>query len=381
MRYLDEYRDAAKVRLMADEIARSTTRTWSIMEVCGGQTHSILKHGLDQLLPSEIELLHGPGCPVCVTAVATIDHAIHIAHQPGTVLCTYGDMLRVPGTSTDLMTAKSLGADVRILYSPLEALRLAETLPDRQIVLLAIGFETTAPAHAMAIHAARKRGLVNFSALVAHVLVPPAMESILRDPEHRVDAFLAAGHVCSITGYRDYHRIAREHRTPIVITGFEPLDLLDGIRRAIQQLERGDSRVENAYARVVTESGNTTAQSLLSEVFECTDREWRGMGGIASSGWQLTPAYRELDASRRFPFRRGLPQTSPADRCRAGDVLCGRIKPTQCDAFGTQCTPDTPIGAPMVSHEGACAAYFWYRNLEHAPNNLADQPPDRPNSL
>lgn len=380
MRYLDEYRDGARVRQVADAIARSTKRAWSIMEVCGGQTHSILKHGLDQLLPAEIQLIHGPGCPVCVTPVATIDHAIYIAEQPRTILCTYGDMLRVPGTHTDLMTAKSLGADVRVLYSPLEALRLAESHPDRHVVLLAIGFETTAPAHAMAIHAARQKGLVNFSALVAHVLVPPAMESILEDPEHRVNAFLAAGHVCSITGYSDYHRIAQEHRTPIVITGFEPLDLLDGIRRAIQQLERGESIVENAYARVVTESGNTIAQSLLREVFECTDREWRGMGRIASSGWQLTPAYRELDASHRFPLREGLPQATQKDLCRAGDVLCGRIKPTQCAAFGTRCTPDSPIGAPMVSHEGACAAYFWYRNNEDAPNTLASQPPDQPNS-
>jgi len=362
MRHLHEYRNGDVARRIAEEIMRITTRPWSLMEVCGGQTHSILRHGIDQLLPESIELLHGPGCPVCVTPLETIDKALAIASQPNVIFCTFGDMLRVPGSEGDLFTIKSRGGDVRILYSPIDAVRMAMKHPDRQVVLLAIGFETTAPANAMAIRIAKQQGVKNFSALVSQVLVPPAIRAVVAAPSNRVQAFLAAGHVCTVTGYQDYHAICDTHRVPIVVTGFEPLDLLDGIRRAILQLEKGEARVENAYERVVDQDGNMPARAVLEEVFEVCDRPWRGIGVIPMSGYRLRHAYQEWDAEQRFDVAQISPEEPPV--CRAGEVLRGVLKPHQCPAFGKECTPRTPLGATMVSSEGACAAYFHYGTLE-----------------
>jgi hydrogenase expression/formation protein HypD len=328
------------------------------MEVCGGQTHSILRNGIDQLLPPGLELIHGPGCPVCVTPLEVIDKALAIAARPGVLFTSFGDMLRVPGSERDLFRVKSEGGDVRVVYSPLDALQLARAHPDREVVFFGIGFETTAPANAMAVHLARREGLRNFSMLVSHVLVPPAIDAIMRAPANRVQAFLAAGHVCSVMGFWQYPPLAATHHVPIVITGFEPLDVLEGIRRAVRQLERGEARVENAYERVVTFDGNRAAQAVLDEVFEVTDRTWRGIGTIPGSGWRLRDAYREFDAELRFDV--GSIRTRESPLCRAGDVLQGAIKPNQCAAFGTACTPRTPLGATMVSSEGACAAYYNY---------------------
>jgi hydrogenase expression/formation protein HypD len=367
MKYLSEFRDGAIAQRLAAEIRQVTTRPWAIMEVCGGQTHSILRNGIDQLLPPEIELIHGPGCPVCVTPLDVIDKALAIAARPGVIFTSFGDMLRVPGSDRDLFRVKSEGGDVRVIYSPLDAVQLARTNPDKQVVFFGIGFETTAPANAMAVHLARKEGLTNFSMLVSHVLVPPAIDAIMRAPNNRVQAFLAAGHVCSVMGFWQYPPLATEHRVPIVITGFEPLDVLEGIRRTVRQLEAGEGRVENAYERVVTFDGNAPAQALLSEVFEVTDRAWRGIGVIPKSGWRLREAYREFDAAARFDV--GHINTSESTLCHAGEVLQGAIKPNQCPAFGRECTPRTPLGATMVSSEGACAAYYNYGRfvtLEHA---------------
>jgi hydrogenase expression/formation protein HypD len=358
MKYLTEFRDGAIARRLAAEIRQATTRPWAIMEVCGGQTHSILRNGIDQLLPPEIELIHGPGCPVCVTPLAMIDKALAIAARPGVTFCSFGDMLRVPGTDRDLFRVKSEGGDVRVVYSPLDAVALARADPSRQVVFFGIGFETTAPANAMAVHLAKREGLRNFSMLVSHVLVPPAIDAIMRAPTNRVQAFLAAGHVCSVMGFWQYPPLAARHRVPIVITGFEPLDVLEGIRRTVIQLEAGEARVENAYERVVTFDGNRPAQALLEEVFEEADRAWRGIGVIPRSGWRLRAAYRDFDAEARFDV--GDIRTVESPRCRAGEVLQGSIKPTDCEAFGTACTPRTPLGATMVSSEGACAAYFNY---------------------
>ncbi len=356
MKYLTEFRDAPAARALAAEIRREVTRPWVLMEVCGGQTHSIIRNGLDQLLPEEIELVHGPGCPVCVTPLELIDKALAIAARPDVIFCSFGDMLRVPGSATDLFRVKSQGGDVRVVYSPLDAVKLARAHPERQVVFFGIGFETTAPANAMAVHAARREGLRNFSMLVSHVLVPPALEAILTSPTRRVQGFLAAGHVCCVMGYWQYPPVAERWRVPIVVTGFEPLDLLEGIRRAVRQLERGEARVENAYGRAVTLEGNRPAQALLAEVFEETDRAWRGIGVIPRSGWKLRPAYREFDAERRFDVT-GI-RTVESPRCRAGEVLQGTLKPYDCEAFGRECTPRTPLGATMVSSEGACAAYY-----------------------
>jgi hydrogenase expression/formation protein HypD len=340
------------------------------MEVCGGQTHSIIRNGIDQLLPPEVTLIHGPGCPVCVTPLALIDKALAIAARPEVIFCSFGDMLRVPGSQKDLFRVKSEGGDVRVVYSPLDALALARQHPDRQVVFFGIGFETTAPANAMAVVQAKRLGLKNFSMLISHVLVPPAIEAILRSPANRVQAFLAAGHVCSVMGYWQYVPLAQRYGVPIVVTGFEPLDILEGIRRAVAQLEEGRAEVENAYPRAVTYEGNRPAQALLDEVFELTDRAWRGMGVIPNSGWRLRPAYREFDAEVRFDLAEIQPQESPL--CRSGDVLQGRLKPTECPAFGKQCTPRTPLGATMVSSEGACAAYYNYGRL--MPEHSADDP-------
>ncbi len=358
MKYLTEFRDGALAGKLAAEIKSITTRPWAIMEVCGGQTHSIIRNGIDQLLPPEIELIHGPGCPVCVTPLEVIDKALAIAARPDVIFCSFGDMLRVPGSGKDLFRIKSEGGDVRIVYSPLDAVGIARDNPDKQVVFFGIGFETTAPANAMAVHQASQQRLRNFSMLVSHVLVPPAIEAIMTAPGNRVQAFLAAGHVCSVMGTWQYPPLAERFHCPMVVTGFEPLDVLDGIRRTVKQLEAGEAFVENAYARAVTAGGNKPAQALLAEVFEVTDRAWRGIGVIPQSGWRLSAAYRDFDAELRFSVSDIHTQESAL--CHAGEVLQGKLKPHQCPAFGKECTPRTPLGATMVSSEGACAAYFNY---------------------
>ncbi len=358
MKYLTEFRDGEVAQRIAKEIHHITSRDWRIMEVCGGQTHSIIRNGIDQLLPDGIELIHGPGCPVCVTPLEVIDKALAIAATPGVIFCSFGDMLRVPGSRQDLFAVKSKGGDVRIVYSPLDAVELARRNAHRQVVFFGIGFETTAPANAMAVHLAKLGGLANFSMLVSHVLVPPAIEAIMDAPGNRVQAFLAAGHVCSVMGYWQYPPLVERHQVPIVITGFEPLDVLDGIRRAVRQLEAGEASVENAYQRVVTRQGNRHAQELLSRVFAVTDRAWRGIGTIPESGWRLSDEYADFDAE--FRFNVGSIETLESCLCRAGEVLQGAIRPHECEAFGKECTPRTPLGATMVSSEGACAAYYNY---------------------
>ncbi|MFN8573501.1 MAG: hydrogenase formation protein HypD [Gemmatimonadaceae bacterium] len=368
MKYLTEFRNGAIAQRIAAEIRQVTTRPWALMEVCGGQTHSILRNGIDQLLPPEIELIHGPGCPVCVTPLEVIDKALAIAARPGVIFTSFGDMLRVPGSERDLFRVKSDGGDVRIVYSPLDAVKIARENPQREVVFFGIGFETTAPANAMAVHIAKREGLKNFSMLVSHVLVPPAISAIMEAPSNRVQAFLAAGHVCSVMGFWQYPPLASRYHVPIVVTGFEPLDVLEGIRLAIHQLERGEARVENAYARVVTFDGNKPAQALLEEVFTTTDRAWRGIGVIPASGWRLSDAFRDFDAESRFDV--GDIRTVESPLCHSGEVLQGAIKPSACPAFGTACTPRTPLGATMVSSEGACAAYYNYGRLvtlERAP--------------
>ncbi|WP_458248376.1 hydrogenase formation protein HypD [Streptomyces sp. MAI_2237] len=361
MKYIDEFNDPALARRLLEEIRATVTRPWALMEVCGGQTHSIIRHGIDQLLPEQVELIHGPGCPVCVTPLEVIDKALEIASRPEVIFCSFGDMLRVPGTGRDLFRVKGEGGDVRVVYSPLDALELARRNPDREVVFFAIGFETTAPANAMAVHQARRLGLTNFSLLVSHVRVPPAVEAIMTAPSCRVQGFLAAGHVCSVMGTAEYPRLAERFGVPLVVTGFEPLDILEGIRRAVRQLERGEHRVENAYPRAVREDGNPAAVRMIEEVFEVTDRNWRGIGPIPASGWRLTEAFRAFDAEHRFQVT-DIRTEEPAE-CRAGEVLQGLIKPTECAAFGTSCTPRTPLGATMVSSEGACAAYYLYRRM------------------
>jgi hydrogenase expression/formation protein HypD len=358
MKYLTEFRNGEIAQRMAREIRAITTRPWKIMEVCGGQTHSIIKNGIDQMLPPGVEMIHGPGCPVCVTPLELIDKALAIAAQPGVIFCSFGDMLRVPGTDADLFQIKGAGGDVRVVYSPLDAVELAAKNPDRQVVFFGVGFETTAPANGMTVHVAKRRGLKNFSLLVSHVLVPPAISAILESPGNKVQAFLLAGHVNSVMGYWEYPPIAEKYKIPLVVTGFEPLDLLDGIRRAVIQLEAGRHEVENAYERIVNYDGNQHAQKLISEVFEVTDRAWRGIGVIPKSGWRLSEAYREFDAEQRFQIAGIHTEESPL--CRAGDVLRGAIKPAECAAFGKECTPRHPLGATMVSSEGACAAYYNY---------------------
>ena len=362
MKYLDEFRDPDLARGLIDELKRITTRPWAIMEVCGGQTHSIIRNGIDQLLPDRIELIHGPGCPVCVTPLATIDKALAIAAHPEVIFCSFGDMLRVPGSHHDLFHVKSQGGDVRIVYSPLDALKIAQQNPQREVVFFGIGFETTAPANAMAVHQAKVLKLTNFSMLVSHVLVPPAIAAIMESPGNRVQAFLAAGHVCSVMGTWQYDSLVERYQVPIVVTGFEPLDLLEGIRFTVQQLEAGHAKLENAYDRAVRRQGNQPAQAMLADVFAVTDRTWRGIGTIPQSGWRLTDAYRDFDAEQRFAV--ADIQTLESSLCHSGDVLRGLLKPNQCPAFGQECTPRTPLGATMVSSEGACAAYFQYGRFE-----------------
>lgn len=359
MKFIDEYRDASLAQECARAIARATTRPWTIMEVCGGQTHAIVKFGIDDLLPKELTLVHGPGCPVCVTPLELIDKAIAIASRPGVLFCSFGDMLRVPGSHTDLLSVKANGGDVRMVYSPMDAVKLAREQPERQVVFFAVGFETTAPPNAMAVFQAKRAGLRNFSLLVSHVLVPPAMEAILGSPQNRVQSFLAAGHVCAVMGYHEYEPIARRYRVPIVVTGFEPLDILRGLLRCVQQLESGRAEVENQYARAVRREGNLPAQQMLREVFRVIDRKWRGIGAIPRSGFGLSPAYADFDAEQRFGV--AAHQAAESTACISGLVLQGVKKPHECSAFGGACTPERPLGATMVSNEGACAAYYRYR--------------------
>lgn len=358
MKHLDEYRQAHLVKGILEDLRRRVTRPWVIMEICGGQTHSIVRHGLDQLLPEAIELVHGPGCPVCVTSLELIDKAQAIAARPEVIFASYGDMLRVPGSGRDLFAVRAAGGDVRVVYSPLDAVRLAQENPGRQVVFFAIGFETTAPANVMSVLQARALGLRNYSVLVSHVCVPPAMHAILGSPHNRVQGFLAAGHVCTVMGYHEYEPIAARYRVPIVVTGFEPLDLVQGIRLTVEQLESGRAEVENAYARAVTREGNAAAQQVIGQVFEVCDRNWRGIGRIPASGWRLRPEYAEFDAELRFDVQALRSEESPL--CIAGQILQGLRRPADCTAFGGQCTPEHPLGATMVSSEGACAAYYRY---------------------
>lgn len=362
MKFRDEFRDAEAAKACLREIEAITTRPWSIMEICGGQTHAIMRCGIDQLLPDDIALVHGPGCPVCVTPTEVIDKAIEIARRPDVILCSFGDMLRVPGSDADLLQVKSTGGDVRIVYSPLDALTIAKANPGHETVFLAVGFETTAPANAMAAYQAKAKGIENFSMLVAHVLVPPAIEALLDAPDNQVDGFLAAGHVCTIMGIDEYQPLAERHRVPMVVTGFEPIDILTGVLHCIRQLENGQAVVENVYGRAVREDGNRPAQDLMREVFEVQTRRWRGLGDIPKSGLGLRPAYRDVDAEHRFGPADG--QAIDNAVCIAGDILRGVRKPSDCPAFGMQCTPEKPLGVTMVSSEGACSAYYRYRRSE-----------------
>jgi hydrogenase expression/formation protein HypD len=364
VKYLDEYRDAVLAQKVAAEIHRLTTRPWTIMEICGGQTHAILKFGLDELLPKQISLIHGPGCPVCVTPLEIIEQALVIAARPEVIFCSFGDMLRVPGHDADLLSVKARGGHVRIVYSPLDAVAVAGENPDHEVVFFAVGFETTAPATALAVRLAAQKKLKNFSLLVSHVLVPPAMETLLSSPACRVNGFLAAGHVCAVMGCAEYLPVAAKYRVPIVVTGFEPLDILEGILLCVRQLESGRAEVENQYARAVRHEGNPPAQSLLREVFRIVPRKWRGFGEIPSSGLALAEPYAHFDASRKFGVARQEVPEPP--ECLAGLVLQGQLQPSACNAFGNRCTPEHPLGALMVSSEGACAAYYRYRGHDKA---------------
>ena len=361
MKHLDEYRDTAGIKQVLSALESTVTKPWTVMEVCGGQTHSIVRYGLDQLLPTGLELIHGPGCPVCVTAPQYIDQAIALALTPGITVCSFGDMLRVPGSNTDLLSARAAGGQVEIVYSPMEALALAEQNPGQEVVLFAVGFETTAPATAMAVHQAARRGLNNFSIINAHVRVPPALEAILSSQDTTVQGFLAAGHVCTIMGLHEYEPIAEKYRVPIVVTGFEPFDLLCGLYQCVRQLEQGIARVENAYARLVQPAGNISAQALMKQVFTVEDRTWRGLDLLADGGFGIRENYLAFDAMQKY----AMPATiAPcATRCQAGSILRGLKRPPQCPEFGGACTPETPLGAPMVSSEGACAAYYNYREI------------------
>lgn len=358
MKYVDEYRDEAGAQKMIRAIRRTVTRPWAVMEICGGQTHTLLRSGIDQMLPELVTLVHGPGCPVCVTPLEMIDRAIEVALRPKTIFTSFGDMMRVPGSRMDLLSVKARGGDVRMVYSPLDAVKLAAENPDREVVFFAVGFETTAPANATAVYQAKRKGLSNFSIICSHVLVPPAMEAILSSQDSRVQAFLAAGHVCTVMGYREYEPIAEKYRIPVVVTGFEPLDLLHGLQMALSALEEGRYGALNQYSRSVTRNGNLPAQKILAEVFEVCDRAWRGIGVIPKSGYRLREEYAAFDASRRFDVE-GITAEEPAV-CIAGAILQGLKKPGECPAFGRECTPVRPLGAPMVSSEGACSAYYQY---------------------
>ncbi len=358
MKYIDEYRNEEVAGKLVNELRRAVTKPWVLMEVCGGQTHTIVKYGIDHLLPEEVELVHGPGCPVCVTSLEMIDKAHAIAQRPDVIFCSFGDMLRVPGSKVDLLVLKSRGADVRVVYSPIDSLKIARANPNKKVVFFAIGFETTAPGNAMAVWQAQKQGITNFSVLVSHVLVPPAMSSILESPLNRVNGFLGPGHVCTVMGYEEYEPIATRYRVPIVITGFEPLDILEGVLMTVRQLEAGTAKVENEYPRVVKREGNRVAQDLVNSVFEICDRKWRGVGSIPKSGYRLRDEFRDHDAERLFEVNEI--DTEESSVCISGLVLKGVKKPHDCPAFGNECTPNRPLGATMVSAEGACAAYYAY---------------------
>jgi len=362
MKYLDEFRDAELVKIVLEKVHRVTKHPWVIMEICGGQTHSIMQNGIDQLLPSQIELVHGPGCPVCVTSLELVDKALAIASLPNVIMCSFGDMLRVPGSGRDLFSIRAAGGQVKIVYSPLDAVKIAQANPDKEVVFFAVGFETTAPANLMSVIQAQSLGLKNFSVLVSQVTVPPAMHAILGSPDNRVQGFLAAGHVCSVMGYHEYIPIAEKYRIPIVVTGFEPLDILNGILMTVEQLEAGTYEVQNSYSRVVSKEGNLPAQALIKKVYMQCDRNWRGIGMIPMSGWCLRPEYAEYDAEKRFSVEDI--KTKESDICIAGQILQGIKKPPQCPAFGTLCTPEAPLGATMVSSEGACSAYYRYARFE-----------------
>lgn len=364
MKYIDEYRNGRIARGVAAEIAERATKPWVLMEICGGQTHTIMRYGLDELLPVGIELVHGPGCPVCVTPLETIDKAIALASRPEVILVSYGDMLRVPGSQSDLLRTKAMGGDIRVVYSPTEALKVTRQNQDRKVVFLAIGFETTAPANAMAAWQAKRDGLNNFSVLVSHVLVPPAIRALMASPQNRVQAFIAPGHVCTVMGYREYEDLVRDFRIPIVVGGFEPVDLLEAVLMLVKQLERGDARIENQYVRSVSYEGNLPAQKIMQEVFEIADQKWRGIGMIPRSGLQLREEYSAYDANKIFDLQL-ITADEPAE-CISAQVLQGLKKPTDCSAFAIRCTPENPLGAPMVSAEGACAAYYHYRRHAQA---------------
>jgi hydrogenase expression/formation protein HypD len=362
MKYIEEYRDAGLTRKLLDDLRHATTRPWILMEVCGGQTHSIIKTGLDQMLPTDISLIHGPGCPVCVTPLELVDKAVALAARPDVVFTSYGDMLRVPGSDRDLFAVKAAGGDVRIIYSPLDALDIAKGNPEKTVVFFAIGFETTAPANAMAVLQAKAQGIRNFAVLVSHVTVPAAIRALMESPDVQVDGFLAAGHVCTVMGYWEYEPLAEKYKIPIVVTGFEPVDILHGILDCVQALEAGRHSVVNAYARAVTHDGNKPAQAVINQVFEITDRAWRGIGVIPQSGYRLRQEFAAFDAEKRFPEVQAI-ETKESPLCISGLVLQGIKRPVDCPAFGKQCTPQTPLGATMVSSEGTCAAYYRYGRL------------------
>jgi hydrogenase expression/formation protein HypD len=365
MKHLDEYKDSARVKSLAAAIRRATTRRWNIMELCGGQTHAIARYRLDEMTGDNVTMLHGPGCPVCVTPVALIDAALRIAREPEVILASFGDMLRVPGSDTDLLRAKAAGADVRMLYSTLDAVEIAAQNPSKEVVFFAVGFETTAPAHLAALKAARQRGLKNFSLLTSLFTVPAAIEAILSQPDNRVDGLLAAGHVCAVTGFEDYHPLARKYSRPIVVTGFEPVDLLYGLYQCVNQLESGRAAVENAYTRVVTEKGNPGARALMAEMLEPCDMEWRGIGVLPQSGFRLSASWSDGDAARKFArlFRDGETRSNPMSACIAGEIMKGNKNVWNCSYFGTVCTPETPVGPSMVSDEGVCSAYYAYKQM------------------
>jgi hydrogenase expression/formation protein HypD len=362
MKYINEYRDASVVKEYINELHRITSKQWTIMEVCGGQTHSLVKNGLIGLLPEKITMVHGPGCPVCVTPLNLIDKAVYLAEEKRVILCSYGDMLRVPGSKKSLLEAKAAGADVRILYSPLEAVNLAKQHPDKEVVFFAVGFETTAPANALSVLHAKRQGIKNYSILTSHVLVPPAIEALINDEQSVVQGFLAAGHVCTIMGIGEYFPLVEKHRIPIVVTGFEPVDLLQGITMLIRQLEKGEYRLENQYSRVVKPEGNPEAVKVIQEVFEICHRDWRGIGEIPFSGYEVKKELSDFDATIKFQIKLEKAKESPD--CIAGEILRGLKKPNQCPQFGLKCTPLNPLGAPMVSSEGACAAYYHFSNME-----------------
>ena len=364
MKYLTEYRDPELAAAILEEIKQVTTRPWTLMEICGGQTHSLVKNGILEMLPDKITMVHGPGCPVCVTSIGVIDEAVYLAEQTNTILCSFGDMLRVPGSKKNLLEVKAAGADVRILYSPLEAVQIAKENPDKEIVFFAVGFETTAPANALSVIQADKMGVTNYSILASHVLVPPAMEAILSDEENKIDGFLAAGHVCTIMGMEEYYPVAEKYKTPIVITGFEPVDLLQGILMTVQQLEKGEYKVENQYTRYVQRAGNKMAIDAIQQVFAISDRTWRGIGPIPDSGYEVNEHYKNFNA--RLKFKLDLPPAEENKECISGDIMKGLKKPKQCPHFGTKCKPEHPLGAPMVSSEGACAAYYHYSNTDNS---------------